>query len=146
MHSRCVDGDVTGLALRYPDSGAQRSRLLAGMLVQSLSETLLAVVLSYLKKPGMLYGKILTSPHAHARILRIDTSKAEVFREAVAAGASILNDVTALAGDPAMPVAAAAAFARPVRPCRRRRAGAVARPAPRSSPTMKPRWGCWTKR
>ncbi|MBT8398078.1 MAG: molybdopterin-dependent oxidoreductase, partial [Gemmatimonadetes bacterium] len=27
--------------------------------------------------PGMLYGKILTSPHAHARILRLDTSKAE---------------------------------------------------------------------
>ncbi|RME61661.1 MAG: xanthine dehydrogenase family protein molybdopterin-binding subunit [Caldilineae bacterium] len=27
--------------------------------------------------PGMLYGKILRSPHAHARILRLDTSKAE---------------------------------------------------------------------
>ncbi len=27
--------------------------------------------------PGMLYGKILRSPHAHARILRIDTSKAQ---------------------------------------------------------------------
>lgn len=27
--------------------------------------------------PGMLYGKILTSPHAHANILSIDTSKAE---------------------------------------------------------------------
>ncbi|MCI0440315.1 MAG: molybdopterin-dependent oxidoreductase, partial [Chloroflexi bacterium] len=27
--------------------------------------------------PGMLYGKILRSPHAHARIKRIDTSKAE---------------------------------------------------------------------
>ncbi len=27
--------------------------------------------------PGMLYGKILTSPHAHARILSVDTSKAE---------------------------------------------------------------------
>ena len=27
--------------------------------------------------PGMLYGKILRSPHAHARILNIDTSKAE---------------------------------------------------------------------
>jgi putative selenate reductase molybdopterin-binding subunit len=26
--------------------------------------------------PGMLYGKILASPHAHARIVRIDTSKA----------------------------------------------------------------------
>ena len=27
--------------------------------------------------PGMLYGKILRSPHAHARIVSIDTSKAE---------------------------------------------------------------------
>ena len=27
--------------------------------------------------PGMLYGRILRSPHAHARILSIDTSKAE---------------------------------------------------------------------
>ena len=27
--------------------------------------------------PGMLYGKILASPHAHARIKRIDTSKAK---------------------------------------------------------------------
>jgi len=29
-----------------------------------------------LKFPRMLYGKILRSPHPHARILRIDTSKA----------------------------------------------------------------------
>ena len=27
--------------------------------------------------PGMLYGALLTSPHAHARIREIDTSKAE---------------------------------------------------------------------
>lgn len=30
-----------------------------------------------LKFPGMLFGKLLTSPHAHARILKIDTSEAE---------------------------------------------------------------------
>ncbi|MEW6667307.1 MAG: molybdopterin cofactor-binding domain-containing protein [Thermodesulfobacteriota bacterium] len=30
-----------------------------------------------IKLPGMLTGRILTSPHAHARILQIDTSKAE---------------------------------------------------------------------
>ena len=28
--------------------------------------------------PGMLYGKVLRSPHAHARIRSIDTSKADV--------------------------------------------------------------------
>ena len=28
-------------------------------------------------RPGMLYGAVLTSPHAHARIKEIDTSKAE---------------------------------------------------------------------
>ncbi len=30
-----------------------------------------------MKLPGMLYGKILRSPHAHANILGIDTSRAE---------------------------------------------------------------------
>ena len=30
-----------------------------------------------IKLPGMLYGKILMSPHPHARILKINTSRAE---------------------------------------------------------------------
>ncbi|UCC48816.1 MAG: molybdopterin-dependent oxidoreductase, partial [Gemmatimonadota bacterium] len=30
-----------------------------------------------IRLPGMLYGKILTSPHAHARVLHVDTSRAE---------------------------------------------------------------------
>lgn len=34
--------------------------------------------------PGMLYGKILRSPHAHARIVSIDTSKAEALDGVVA--------------------------------------------------------------
>jgi xanthine dehydrogenase molybdenum-binding subunit len=36
-----------------------------------------AIYIQDLKLPGMLYGKILYSPHPHARILSIDTSKAE---------------------------------------------------------------------
>jgi len=32
-----------------------------------------------IQAPGMAYGKILRSPHAHARIRRIDTSRAEAF-------------------------------------------------------------------
>lgn len=36
-----------------------------------------ATYINDLKLPGMLYGKILYSPYAHARITRIDTSKAE---------------------------------------------------------------------
>src|SRR5215216_1154981 len=32
-----------------------------------------------IRLPGMLYGAILRSPHAHARILSIDTSKAEAY-------------------------------------------------------------------
>ena len=36
-----------------------------------------AVYIHDLKIPGMLYGKILYSPHPHAKILSIDTSKAE---------------------------------------------------------------------
>jgi dihydropteroate synthase len=39
--------------------------------------------------------------------LSIDTSKAEVAKQAIAAGASIINDVTALTGDPDMPSIAA---------------------------------------
>ncbi len=35
--------------------------------------------------------------------ISVDTSKAEVARQALAAGAAIINDVTALLGDPAMP-------------------------------------------
>ena len=30
-----------------------------------------------LKLPGMLYGKVVRSPHAHARIVRIATARAE---------------------------------------------------------------------
>jgi len=40
--------------------------------------------------------------------LSIDTSKAAVARDAMAAGAEIINDVTALQGDPEMPAVAAA--------------------------------------
>jgi CO/xanthine dehydrogenase Mo-binding subunit len=36
-----------------------------------------AVYMNDLKRPGMLYGKILYSRYAHARIKRIDTSKAQ---------------------------------------------------------------------
>ncbi|MBI2201615.1 MAG: molybdopterin-dependent oxidoreductase, partial [Armatimonadetes bacterium] len=42
--------------------------------VKATGEALFAMDVSL---PGMLHGKILRSPHAHARILRIDTSKAE---------------------------------------------------------------------
>jgi xanthine dehydrogenase molybdenum-binding subunit len=30
-----------------------------------------------LKRPGMLYGRVLRSPHAHARIVHLDTAEAE---------------------------------------------------------------------
>ncbi len=36
-----------------------------------------AVFTDDIRLPGMLYGKILTSPHAHARVVSIDTSRAE---------------------------------------------------------------------
>ena len=36
-----------------------------------------AIYINDLKIPGMLHGKILYSTHAHARIKRIDTSRAE---------------------------------------------------------------------
>ena len=37
------------------------------------------------KLPGMLHGRILRSPHAHARILSIDTSRAEALPGVLAA-------------------------------------------------------------
>ncbi|MDP6514372.1 MAG: hypothetical protein QF878_14405 [SAR202 cluster bacterium] len=39
--------------------------------------------------PGTLYGKILRSPHAHARILSIDTSKAEALPGGQGGGHSV---------------------------------------------------------
>src|SRR2546427_8979185 len=30
-----------------------------------------------LKRPGMLYGRVLRSPHAHARIVHLDTAEVE---------------------------------------------------------------------
>src|SRR6266540_5011290 len=30
-----------------------------------------------LKRPGLLYGRVLRSPHAHARIVHLETSEAE---------------------------------------------------------------------
>ncbi len=36
-----------------------------------------AIFVDDISKPGMLYGALLQSPHAHAKILSIDTSKAE---------------------------------------------------------------------
>ena len=46
-----------------------------------------------LNLPGMLYGKVLRSPHAHARIRSIDTSKAEAMPgvRAVVTGADIVE-------------------------------------------------------
>ena len=36
-----------------------------------------AIFASDFRLPGMLYGKVLRSPHAHAKIISIDTSEAE---------------------------------------------------------------------
>ena len=36
-----------------------------------------AQFISDISLPGMLIGKVLHSPHAHAKIVKIDTSKAE---------------------------------------------------------------------
>jgi len=35
-----------------------------------------ALYVGDMARPGMLYGKILRSPHAHARVLAIDVSEA----------------------------------------------------------------------
>ena len=53
-----------------------------------------------LSLPGMLLGKVLRSPHAHARILSIDTSKAEALKgvKAVITKDDILDQPSAYVG------------------------------------------------
>ena len=41
-----------------------------------------------IRMPGMLHGKVLRSPHPHARIISIDTSKAEAHPEVRAVATS----------------------------------------------------------
>lgn len=54
--------------------------------------------------PGMLHGKVLRSPHAHAKILRIDTSKAQRLLgvRAVVTAADTLRKMYGTFPDPAM--------------------------------------------
>jgi CO/xanthine dehydrogenase Mo-binding subunit len=49
--------------------------------------------------PGMLHGKVLRSPHAHARILSVDTSKAEAHPDVKAVATAA--DFPDVSGDPA---------------------------------------------
>ncbi len=53
--------------------------------------------------PGMIYGKIIRSPHAHARIIHIDTSCAEaldgVYAVATAADLGTAEDRTERLGE-----------------------------------------------
>ncbi|MHC5011135.1 MAG: molybdopterin cofactor-binding domain-containing protein [Planctomycetota bacterium] len=62
-----------------PDADGERA--VVGRRVPKIDATDLAtgraVFTDDIHLPGMLYGKILTSPHAHARIRSIDTTKAE---------------------------------------------------------------------
>ncbi len=62
-------------------SGAVSSRLVVGRNVRKVDGVKLvtggAAFTDDVQIPGMLHGKILPSPHAHARIRRIDTSKAK---------------------------------------------------------------------
>ena len=59
-----------------------------------------AVVAADTRAAGMLWGKIKRSPHAHARIVSIDTSKAAVARAALSEGADVVNDVWGMKRDP----------------------------------------------
>ncbi len=50
-----------------------------------------------LKLPGMLYGKVLRSPHAHALIVRIDAARAESMPGVFAVGDVRANSVKRVA-------------------------------------------------
>ncbi len=56
-------GDVVGRRIRQPEA-----------IAKATGE---AKYVTDIKSPGMLIGKVLRSPHAHARVKRIDKSKAE---------------------------------------------------------------------
>jgi CO/xanthine dehydrogenase Mo-binding subunit len=49
-----------------------------------------------MRLPGLLYGKVLRSPHAHARIRSIDTSKASAFLN----GAAVVTSADLPPSDP----------------------------------------------
>src|ERR1700743_493876 len=65
-----------------------------------------AVFASETRASGMLWGKILRSPHAHARIVSIDTSKAEalkgVYGVVTAAGFPDIPSAEAFVGEGAL--------------------------------------------
>ena len=63
--------------------------------------------------PGMLYGRVLRSPYAHARVLRLDVSKARaltgamaVITAADASGDELVKEKAVFAGQPVAAVAA----------------------------------------
>ena len=60
------------------------------------------------KTTSLAHVAVLGSPHAHARVLSIDTSKAEVAEAALRAGAVIVNDVWGFQRDPDIARVAAA--------------------------------------
>jgi CO/xanthine dehydrogenase Mo-binding subunit len=78
---------------RRERSGAMTEQRLVGQRVVRIDSLAKATgqarYTADLTLPRMLYGKSLRSPHAHARILNIDTRKAERLRgvEAVVTGA-----------------------------------------------------------
>ena len=55
----------------FGSSAIPSPRLMPGNGLRGAAE-----FVSDIKLPGMLHGRILRSPHPHARILHIDTSKA----------------------------------------------------------------------
>src|SRR5215475_740136 len=74
MHSTLIGAPVS--QIHGPDKVAGRTRFAADVDV-----------------PGMLWGKILRSPHPHARIVRLDASRAERLPgvRAVLTGEKLLN-------------------------------------------------------
>ncbi len=66
---------------RAPDTPEATDHVVVGRRVPRIDAPELAsgraVFTDDISFPGMLFGKILTSPHPHARILSIDTSRAE---------------------------------------------------------------------
>src|SRR5919198_6624347 len=83
---RCGQQASSGWAHRKPAQGLRRRRAMSTALaVVGTTVPRMGLVdkiqgktryTADLKRPGMLYGRVLRSPHAHARIVHIDAAEA----------------------------------------------------------------------
>jgi xanthine dehydrogenase YagR molybdenum-binding subunit len=114
---RVVEGVPTEVWIEVPDTGRDitwgpnnKHRLLNTKLKRAdgpVKATGQAVYTHDVRLPGMLFGRLLTSPHAHAQITRLNTSAAEALRGVAAVVPMTTGSELRYEGQPIVAVAAA---------------------------------------